>query len=66
MDAQFNEKFVLQLKENPMGNDDEATKSLLKMHNVAKFSILLDLNFYDVLQSFHVILCTSKILELKG
>ena len=59
MDAQFNEKFVLQLKKNPMGNDDEATKSLLKIPNVAKFSVVLDLNFCDVLQRFHVI-CTSK------
>ena len=55
MAAQFNEKFVLQLKKNPMGNDDEATKSLLIIHNGAKFSILLDLNFCDVLRRFHVI-----------
>ena len=53
--AQFNEKFVLQLKKNPMGNDDEATKSLLKIHNGAKIYILLDLNSCDVLQRFHII-----------
>lgn len=45
MDAQFNEKFVLQLKKNPMGNDDEATKSLLKIHNGTKISILLEFEF---------------------
>ena len=56
--AQFNEKFVLQLKKNPMGNDDEATKSLLKIHNGAKIYILLDLNFCDVLQQFLNIICT--------
>ena len=49
--AQFNEKFVLQLKKNPMGNDDEATKSLLKIHNGAKIYILLDLNWILVMFS---------------